>query len=84
MRRVFSRSASMLRQILQALRFAISDFFDVPWLGVAALAASILFLVANAYIRTIYGVSSHRMVQWALIAGALLALLAAGNHLKNR
>ena len=74
----------MFRQLYDALRFAISDFFDVPWQGVAALFATVLFLIAAAYVRTIYGTSSHSILQWALITGALLALFAAGNHLKKR
>ncbi len=74
----------MLRQILQALRFSIADFFDVPARGVAALLVAVLFLVAGAYVRTVYGASSHNLWQWTLIAGALIALGIAGNHLKKR
>lgn len=74
----------MLRQITQALRFAIADFFDVPAPAVAALLVAILFLVAGAYVRTIYGASSHFLLQMALLAGALIGIRAAINSFKRR
>jgi len=74
----------MLRHILQTLRDSIADFFDVPARGVAALLVAVLFLGAGAYVRTIYGASSHNLLQWTLLMGALIALGAAGNHLKKR
>lgn len=74
----------MLRQLLQALRYAIADFFDVPWPGVAALLAVVSCLVARAYIRTIYGASSHNISQGLLMMGALIGIYAAKNHLKKR
>ncbi len=74
----------MLRQILQALGFAVADFFDVPWPGVAALSVAIFCLGAVAYARTIYGSSSHFALQMVLLLGALASIRAAKNYFNNR
>ncbi len=74
----------MLSQLLQALRFAIADFFAVPWPAVAALSVAVLCMGAFAYVRTVYSLSSHQMLQAALLMGALIGAYAAGNYLKRR
>ncbi len=74
----------MLRQVLQALRFAIADFFDVPWQSVVAMLAAVLLLGLCAYVRTIYGASSHHVLQAMLLMGGLIGVSAAGNYFKRR
>ena len=74
----------MLRQLLQALRLSIADFFDVPWPAVAAMSAVVFCLGASAYLRTIYGASSHFGLQAMLLLGALIGVYAATNYFKRR
>lgn len=74
----------MLRQILQALRFAFDDFFDVPWQGVAAMLVTVLLLCIYAYVRTVYTWNSSWALKGILLMGVFIALSAAGNYLKRR
>lgn len=74
----------MLRQLLQALRFDIEDFFAVPAPAVAALLASVICLGACVYIRTVYFSSSHQTLQWLLLGGALTGFSIAGRYFKKR
>lgn len=74
----------MLRQILQALRFAIADFFDISWLGVAALLVVIVLLGIIAFIRTNYSWNSHQLLTLLLFAGVFIALAVAGKTLNHR
>ena len=74
----------MLRQIIQALRYSIEDFFNVPWPAVAALLAVVILLGFGAYLRTIYGVSSHFALQMLLLLGACVGLAITKNGFKKR
>ena len=78
------RNFPMLRQLLQALRLSIADFFDVPWPAVAAMLAMIVLLCAYAYLRTNYFALSYGVPGKLLWLGVFIALGVAGNYLRRR
>ncbi len=75
---------SMLRQLYDALRFAIADFFDVPWQAVIAMLTVTGLLSAYAFVRTNYSWNSHQLLQLSLLAGAFIVLAIAGKTLNRR
>ena len=74
----------MLRQLLQAARYAIADFFDVSWQAVAAMLAVIALLCAFAVLRTQHFALANGGPGAALLLGVFIALGIAGNHLRRR
>ncbi len=74
----------MLRQLLQAIRFAIADFFAVPWPAVAAMLVLIVLLCAFAYLRIYHFALSQSWLGAVLFLGVFFVLSAAGNYLRRR
>ena len=73
----------MLRQLYDALRFAIAEFFDVPPLGVAAMLATVALLCAYAYLRTNYFAFSYRWPGGLVLLAVFIALGFARNNLRR-
>ena len=74
----------MLRQLREALRYAVADFFDVSWQSVAALLALIALLAAYAFLRTFHFALSYRWPGGVLLLGVGLALFVARNYFRRR
>ena len=62
----------MIRQICEALRFAVLDFFNVPWQAVVWMLTIVVLLIAFAYFRTVDFAPS---LGKSLLLTAALALL---------
>ena len=73
----------MLRQLRDALRFAIADFFDVPAWGVTIMLAVIALLIVLAYVRTTTTMSETGGLPM-LLGGSVLILLYAGDRFFRR
>ena len=74
----------MLRQLLQAARYAIADFFDVSWPAVAAMLAVIALLCVFAVLRTQHFALANSGPGALLFLGVWVALYAARNYLRRR
>ncbi len=74
----------MLRQLRDALRFAIADFFDVPVAGVLTMLALIAVLVALVTIRTTTTMLETGGLRTLVGIAALLLLVAAGQTIRRR
>ena len=71
----------MLRQLRQALRFAIADFLRVPLAGVLTMLAVIALLVSLVTVRTLYTPANL----WRLLLPlAILGVLYGGNRFLRR
>lgn len=59
----------MLRQLRDAVRFAIADFFDVPWQGILTMLAFIAAIGIYGYLRLFYfGAWGLRFAVLAVVA----------------
>ena len=74
----------MLRQILQALRFAVADFFDVPWQLVLIILGAIVVFLFDAYVRTVAGPMALWGLRTVLTVGAYFVLRAAFDSYSQR
>ena len=73
----------MLRQLRDALRFALADFFDVPRLGILVMLAVIALLVVLVWVRTTTSILQTGGLRMLLGIGVLIALWAARDYLRR-